>query len=132
MEIGFPPGRHTGSSSTDPSPGSIQLSMTEILESAKEGLLALVVQTGLQVFQAMLWEEVTHLASPKGKHNPHRQAVRRPVPFVGRKVSVEKPRIRSVEGKELLPGNVSGFSRPLSADPSCTGTDDSWIVHPEL
>ncbi len=50
---------------------TIQLSLTQIMESAKEGLLALAVQTGLQVFQAMMQEEVTQLAGPKGKHNPN-------------------------------------------------------------
>ncbi len=44
---------------------TIQLSLTQIMESAKEGLLALAVQTGLQVFQAMMQEEVTQLAGPK-------------------------------------------------------------------
>lgn len=56
--------------------GQIQLSMTDILESAKEGLLAVAVQTGMQVLQAMLQEEVKHLVGEKGKHNPDRQAVR--------------------------------------------------------
>ena len=85
---------------------TIQLSLTQIMESAKEGLLALAVQTGLQVFQAMMQEEVTQLAGPKGKHNPNRKAVRHGVEqgsvvLGGRKVRVEKPRVRSVEGEEL-------------------------------
>ncbi|PRX38903.1 hypothetical protein CLV97_1334 [Planifilum fimeticola] len=36
---------------------SIQISLANIMESAKERLLALAVQTGLQVFQAIMQEE---------------------------------------------------------------------------
>ncbi len=77
------------------------------MESAKEGLLALAVQTGLQVFQAMMQEEVTQLAGPKGENTTQiPKAVRhgveqRSVVLGGRKVRVEKPRVRSVEGEEL-------------------------------
>jgi putative transposase len=85
---------------------NLELNMEEILSTAKGGLLALAVNTGLHVFQAMMQEDVTRLAGPKGKHNPHRQAVRHgkekgSVVLGGQKVSVEKPRVRSMEGEEL-------------------------------
>lgn len=96
---------------------TMELSLTEIMESAKEGLLALAVQTGLPVFQTLLQEEVTRLAGPKGKHNPNRQAVRHGVEqgsvvMGGRKVRVEKPRVRSVEGEELHLETYQAFQDP--------------------
>lgn len=95
----------------------IQLSLNPIMESAKEGLLALAVQTGLQVFQAMLQEELTQLVGPKGKHNPHRKAVRHGVEqgsvvMGGRKVRVDKPRVRSMEGEELHLQAYEAFQDP--------------------
>ena len=53
-------------------PEQVVVSMAEIAESAKEGLLALA---------AMFGEDVTRLCGPDGKHNPGRagtgMAVRR-------------------------------------------------------
>src|SRR6266705_5489067 len=46
--------------------------MAEIAESAKEGLLALAVGTGLQVMAAMFGEDAERLCGPEGKHNPGR------------------------------------------------------------
>jgi putative transposase len=95
----------------------IRLTLTKLMESAKEGLLALAVETGLQVFQAMLQEEVTQLVGPKGKHNLNRKAVRHGVEqgsvvLGGRKVRVEKPRVRSVEGEELHLEAYQAFQDP--------------------
>jgi putative transposase len=52
------------------------------MEATKEGLMALAVQTGLRVIQAMMQEEVDALVGPKGKHNPERKAVRHGLLFV--------------------------------------------------
>lgn len=41
--------------------------MTDLAETAKEGLLALAVGTGLQVMQVRMEEDVTALAGPKGQ-----------------------------------------------------------------
>lgn len=85
---------------------SVQLALLDVMEMAKEGLLALAVQVGLRVFQAMMQEEVDALVGPKGKHNPERQAVRHgkekgSVILGGRKVAVERVRVRSVDGREI-------------------------------
>src|SRR5215469_17016732 len=48
--------------------------MAEIGESAKEGLLALAVGTGLQVMAAMFSEDAERLCGPEGRHNPNRAA----------------------------------------------------------
>ena len=57
-------------------PGQVIVSMGEIAESAKEGLLALAVGTGLQVMAAMFDEDVARLCGPDGKHNPCRAGYR--------------------------------------------------------
>lgn len=54
----------------------------------------------------MMEAEVTAIAGPKGKHNPNRKANRHgneqgSVVLGGRKVSITRPRVRTVEGKEV-------------------------------
>ncbi|HHY65585.1 MAG TPA: hypothetical protein GX517_00020, partial [Alicyclobacillus sp.] len=62
-------------STLDPSQQfTLQLSLLDVMESTKEGLMALAVQTGLRVIQLMMREEVEALVGPKGKHNPKRKA----------------------------------------------------------
>jgi putative transposase len=46
------------------------VSMAEIAESAREGLLALAVGIGLQVMAAMFVQDVGRLCGPESKHNP--------------------------------------------------------------
>ena len=48
-------------------PAQVIVSMAEIAESAKEGLLALAVGTGMQVMAAMFEEDVMRLCGPEGK-----------------------------------------------------------------
>ena len=57
-------------------PEQVAVSMAEIAESAKEGLLALAVGTGLQVMAAMFAEDAERLCGPAGKHNPGRAGYR--------------------------------------------------------
>jgi putative transposase len=57
-------------------PGQVIVSMAEIAESAKEGLLALAVSTGLQVMAAMFGEDAEQLCGPESKHNPDRAGYR--------------------------------------------------------
>ena len=67
-------------------PEQVIVSMAQIAESAREGLLSLAVSTGLQVMTAMFEEDVTALCGPQSKHNAdragyrHDQFRRRPVP----------------------------------------------------
>jgi putative transposase len=44
------------------------IALTEIAESAREGLLALAVATGLQVMGAWMNADVDALCGPRGKH----------------------------------------------------------------
>jgi hypothetical protein len=84
-------------------PEQVIVSMAEIAESAKEGLLALAVGTGLQVMAAMFDEDVTRLCGPEGKHNPDRAGYRHgseagSVTLGGRRVPVTRPRVRAADG----------------------------------
>ena len=84
----------------------IQLAMTSIAGAAREGLLAMSVVAGLAVMQAMFEAEITEIAGPKGKHNPDRVAVRHgtekgSVTLGGRRISVHRPRARSIDGHEV-------------------------------
>ena len=87
--------------------GSIEVLDTELLMAlASEGLLALSLQVGLEVFRQMLDTDVEGLAGAKGTHNPDRRAYRHgtePTRVVmgGKKVSAQRPRVRSKDGTEL-------------------------------
>jgi putative transposase len=52
------------------------VALTEIAESAREGLLALAVDTCLQVMQACMDADVEALCGPRGKHNAERAGYR--------------------------------------------------------
>ena len=88
-------------------PGQVIVSMGEIAESAKEGLLALAVGTGLQVMAAMFDEDVARLCGPDGKHNPCRAGYRHgtgagSVTLGGRRLPVTRPRVRAADGSGEL------------------------------
>ena len=57
-------------------PEQVIVSMAEIAESAREGLLALAVGTGMQVMAAMFAEDAEGLCGPEGRHNPGRAGYR--------------------------------------------------------
>jgi putative transposase len=89
-------------------PGEVSVALAEIAESAKEGLLALAVGAGLQVMATLMEESVVALAGPKHKHNPDRAAVRHgheqgSVTLGGRRVAVQRPRVRAADGSGELP-----------------------------
>jgi putative transposase len=89
-------------------PDTVSVALAEIAESAREGLLALAVGAGLQVMQTLMEESVTTLAGPKGKHDPDRTAVRHghergSVTLGGRRVAVQRPRVRAADGSGELP-----------------------------
>jgi len=85
-------------------PPRVQEALGELVGSAKEGLLALSVGVGLGVLAELLEEEVVEVVGPKGKHDPARTAVRHgheagEVTLGGRRVQVERPRVRSADGR---------------------------------
>jgi len=84
-------------------PPRVQEALGELVGSAKEGLLALSV--GLGVLAELMEEEVVDVVGPRGKHDRARIAVRHghesgEVTLGGRRVGVERPRVRSVDGRE--------------------------------
>jgi transposase-like protein len=93
----------TDTSPTPAMPDEVLVSLGEIAESAKEGLLALAVGAGMQVMYAMMDADVAALVGPKGKHLPGRAAVRHghedgAVTLGGRRVPVRRPRVRAADG----------------------------------
>src|SRR5713101_2880755 len=84
-------------------PPRVQEALGQLVGSAKEGLLALSVGVGLGVLAELLEEEVDDVVGPKGRHNAERSAVRHghesgEVTLGGRRVAVERPRVRSADG----------------------------------
>ena len=88
-------------------PEQVVVSMVEIAESAKEGLLALSVGVGLQVMASIMEEDVTTACGTRSKHNPGRAGYRHSteagsVTLGGRRVPVQRPRVRAVDGSGEL------------------------------
>lgn len=72
----------------------------------REGLFSMSIVCGISEFSEMLDEEAAILAGPKGKKNPARQAnhwgnVLGAVVLGGRKVRIERPRVRGKNGQEM-------------------------------
>lgn len=93
----------TDTSPTPVVPAEVLVSLGQIAESAKEGLLALAVGAGMQVMHAMMDADVAVLVGPKGKHVTDRAAVRHghedgSVTLGGRRVLVGRPRVRAADG----------------------------------
>ncbi len=89
-------------------PACMQEALGELVSAAREGLLALSVGVGLGVLAELMEEEVVQVVGAKGKHDPERVAVRHghqpgEVTLGGRRVAVERPRVRSADGTNELP-----------------------------
>src|SRR3954462_6777607 len=83
-------------------PLRVQAALGELVEAAKEGLLALSVGVGLGVLSELMEEEVDEVVGAKGKHDSGRVAARHghesgEVTLGGRRVTVERPRVRSAD-----------------------------------
>ena len=83
-------------------PDEVTVGLTEIVRSAKEGLLAFAVGTGLQVMQQIMDEQVVALCGPAGRHNRERLGYRHgreagSVTLGGRRIAVERPRVRAAD-----------------------------------
>jgi putative transposase len=89
-------------------PERVRVALGELAGAAREGLLALSVGVGLGVLAELMEEEVDEVVGPKGKHDAERTAVRHghdagEVTLGGRRVAVERPRVRSADGSEEVP-----------------------------
>jgi transposase-like protein len=88
-------------------PDQVVVSMAGIAESAKEGLLALAVGTGLQVMAAMFAEDAERLCGAEGRHNADWAGYRHgseagSVTLGGRRIAVTRPRVRAADGSGEL------------------------------
>jgi len=97
-------------------PDAVTIAMGEIAEDMREGLLALAVGAGLQVMAALMEADVAAVCGPRGKHDPERTAVRHgrergSVTLGGRRIGVERPRMRATGGGEVPVPAYELFSR---------------------
>src|SRR5664280_669344 len=89
-------------------PDAVTISMGEIAEDMREGLLALAVGAGLQVMASLMEADVAAVCGPRGRHDPGRTAVRHgtergSVTLGGRRTSVTRPRMRGTSGGGEVP-----------------------------
>ena len=89
-------------------PEQVTIALGELAGAAREGLLALAVGTGLGVLSELLAADVDRLVGPKGHHNTQRTTVRHgsepgTVTLGGRRVRMERPRVRSADGAREVP-----------------------------
>lgn len=101
----------------DRMPTTLEVSLGELAEQVREGLLAFSVAVGLQVMERMMAEEVHLLVGPKGKHQAGRTASRHgtdrgQVVLGGRRVAVRRPRVRSTGGEEMTLETYARFQDP--------------------
>ena len=101
-------------------PERVQEALGRLVGSAKEGLLALSVGVGLGVLAELMEEEVDEVVGPKGKHDPGRVALRHghesgEVTLGGRRVQVERPRVRSADGQAEL--RLASYEHFADRDP---------------
>ncbi|HEY3946226.1 MAG TPA: IS256 family transposase [Solirubrobacteraceae bacterium] len=92
----------------EPLPPRVQEALGQLVGAAKEGLLALSVGVGLGVLEELMADEVEDVCGPRGKHDPDRVAYRHgsddgEVTLGGRRVQVERPRMRTKDGSEEVP-----------------------------
>jgi len=96
-------------------PGVVRLALAEAAASAREGLLAMSVATGLRVMAAMMDAEITDLAGPRGAHDPDRRvgrhgSTRSSVTLGARRVPVDRPRARGTDGQEVTLSTFAAFT----------------------
>ena len=84
------------------------LPLVDLLVDTKTELLELALRSGLKVFTAMLEEDRTAICGPRYAHEPDRPAsragtTRSEVVLGGRKVPLQRPRVRTATGEVALP-----------------------------
>ncbi len=89
-------------------PARVQEALGELVGAAREGLLALSVGVGLGVLAGLMEDKVDDVVGAKGKWNPGRAFVRHgreagEVTLGGRRLPVERPRVRTADGHAELP-----------------------------
>jgi hypothetical protein len=97
-------------------PDEVTVAVSEIADDMREGLLALAVGAGLQVMSSLMEADVAAACGPRGRHDPERTVVRHgsergSVTVGGRRVGVQRPRIRATGGGEVPVPAYDLFSR---------------------
>jgi transposase-like protein len=82
--------------------------LVDLLVDTRTELFELAMRSGLKVFTAMLEEDRTAVCGPRYAHEPDRPAsragtVRSEVVLGGRKVAIQRPRVRTADGEVALP-----------------------------
>jgi len=93
----------------------VRVSLTDIAATAREGLLAMSVAVGLQVMAELMDDEITAAVGPKHAKLADRTAVRHgattgSVVLGGRKVTVRRPRARTLDGREVALASYGMFA----------------------
>lgn len=93
----------------------LRVAFAQIADVAREGLLAMSVSVGLGVMAEMMEAEVTARAGVKHAKCPEREASRHgsalgSVVLGGRRVRVERPRVRNVAGDEVQLESYATFA----------------------
>ena len=97
------------------------LPLVDLLIDTKTELLELALRSGLKVFTAMLEEDRTAICGPRYAHEADRPAsragtTRSEVVLGGRKVLIQRPRVRTAAGEVALP-TFQADGRDRSARP---------------
>jgi putative transposase len=111
-------GRNTGANAVATMVQQLVLPLLVGIEATKKGLLGFVHQMGLMALRELLTLEAAEIAGPKGKHSRARNcnhwgSTPTTLPFGGRNIVLERPRVRSSRGEEQLPS----FEAFREADP---------------
>jgi len=94
------------------------LPMSEMLFDVAKAIEQTASQAGLLMMKALIEEEVEQLAGERYRHQPDRKATRwgsdeGHAIFAGRKVAIDKPRVRSRDGSQELPlSRWNAFAHP--------------------
>jgi putative transposase len=121
----------TATASELPLPAEIQDALGELVGAAREGLLALSVGVGLTVVHQLMEREVDEVVGPKHKQIPDRTAKRHghergSMTLGGRRVEVERPRMRTADDERELP--VSSYEYFADRDPLTRAVMDRMLA----
>jgi putative transposase len=110
----------------------LALPMMIASEAIKSGLLAFVQQRGMLAFREMLAAEAEAIAGPKGKHQAPREhhhwgTTSTTLPFGGRRVVVERPRVRR-KGKGGKEVELPSIAAARAADPMPAHVAEQIVV----
>jgi putative transposase len=114
-----------------PLPAEIQEALGELVGAARDGLLALSVGLGLTVVHRLMEAEVDEVVGLKHKRNPDRTAKRHghergSMTLGGRRVEVERPRMRTADDEHELP--VDTYEYFADRDPLTRAVMDRMLA----